>query len=303
MSGKTNRILMYGAGVIGSLYAVKFAEAGLDIALLARGNRLQTLRERGLQYHENGNIKRIDMKVIEKLEQDDRYDFIFVPVRYDQAESALLALKDNPSPNIVTMTNNSTGYSSWVNIVGERLLPAFPSAGGEMKNGVLYAQFGPRALQATTFGEINRQVTTRVKELEKLFRRAKIASTISKDITAFQITHAAWVTALNKSLYTEDGIMDQATAVSTTTVRSMALTIKAYLRSVEKAGIRITPSMLKLVLHCPDWLVEMVLRKLLNTKLAADVLLGGHASVVRPETQMLDRDFIDFLKRNNVSPG
>ena len=31
------RILIYGAGVIGSFYASRFAKAGLDVTILARG--------------------------------------------------------------------------------------------------------------------------------------------------------------------------------------------------------------------------------------------------------------------------
>ena len=37
------RILIYGAGVIGSLYAALFAEAGYDTNIYARGKRLETL--------------------------------------------------------------------------------------------------------------------------------------------------------------------------------------------------------------------------------------------------------------------
>ena len=37
------RILIYGAGVIGSLYAALFAEAGYDTNICARGKRLEAL--------------------------------------------------------------------------------------------------------------------------------------------------------------------------------------------------------------------------------------------------------------------
>lgn len=41
------RILIYGAGVIGSLYAALFAEAGYDTNIYARGKRLEALRNNG----------------------------------------------------------------------------------------------------------------------------------------------------------------------------------------------------------------------------------------------------------------
>ncbi|WP_260866719.1 ketopantoate reductase family protein [Paenibacillus sp. Y412MC10] len=154
MSARQDRILIFGAGVIGSMYAMKFIEAGFDVTLFAHSNRFISLSENGLQYKEKGSVKSIQVKVIDTLENDDIYDFIFVTVRYDRSESALLALKDNQSKNIVTMTSNSIGFSSWLDIVGDRLLPAFPGFGGQMKDGVLHARFLPKIIAATAFGEV-----------------------------------------------------------------------------------------------------------------------------------------------------
>ncbi|MFD7521973.1 ketopantoate reductase family protein [Paenibacillus chitinolyticus] len=174
MSAKQDRILIFGAGVIGSMYAIKLIEAGFDVTLFARSHRFKSLRENGLQYKEKGTVKSIQVNVINTLENDDVYDFIFVTVRYDRSESALLALKDNQSKNIVTMTNNSIGFSSWLDIVGDRLLPAFPGFGGQIKDGVLHARFPPKIIVATAFGEINGVVTERIENLSKLFKTAKL---------------------------------------------------------------------------------------------------------------------------------
>jgi 2-dehydropantoate 2-reductase len=42
------RILVYPAGVQGSLYGARLKEAGQDVAILARGKRLAELRARGV---------------------------------------------------------------------------------------------------------------------------------------------------------------------------------------------------------------------------------------------------------------
>ena len=44
------RLLIFGPGVIGSLYASLFAEAGFDTTVYARGARLETLKKKGLLY-------------------------------------------------------------------------------------------------------------------------------------------------------------------------------------------------------------------------------------------------------------
>jgi ketopantoate reductase len=42
------RILVFGAGVIGSVYAVKLLQAGHEVVMLARGRRLSDLQTHGL---------------------------------------------------------------------------------------------------------------------------------------------------------------------------------------------------------------------------------------------------------------
>ena len=51
------RILVLGAGVIGSVYAGKLLEAGHEVVLLARGSRLADLQSHGLLLEdaESGN--------------------------------------------------------------------------------------------------------------------------------------------------------------------------------------------------------------------------------------------------------
>jgi 2-dehydropantoate 2-reductase len=43
------RILVFGAGVIGSLYGALLAEAGYDVSVYARGRRLESLIRNGLR--------------------------------------------------------------------------------------------------------------------------------------------------------------------------------------------------------------------------------------------------------------
>ena len=65
------RILIYGAGVIGSLYGALLAEAGYDVSVYARGRRLKNLTRDGLQYKYKGKIKTAPIKVLSKTEPDD----------------------------------------------------------------------------------------------------------------------------------------------------------------------------------------------------------------------------------------
>ena len=147
------RVLIYGAGVIGSLYAALFSEAGVDTSVYARGARLETLRRSGLRYEKNGAVCTANVCVLDTLHLGDIYDFIFLTVRENQLHEALAQLRENQSPCVVTMVNSIENYDIWEQLCGNgRILPAFPGAGGGFENGVLHAALTPRFIQPTTFG-------------------------------------------------------------------------------------------------------------------------------------------------------
>ncbi|CAM4496177.1 2-dehydropantoate 2-reductase [Paenibacillus endophyticus] len=300
MSAKQVRILIFGAGVIGSMYAIKLIEAGYDVSLFAQSNRYKSLRENGLQYKEKGTVRSIQVNVIDTLENDDVYDFIFVTVRYDRSESALIALKDNQSKNIVTMTSNSIGFSSWLDIVGDRLLPAFPGFGGQIKDGVLHARFLPKVIAATAFGEINGVVTERIENLAKLFKRAKLPYVIKKDMQAYLITHSVSDIAMLSVLHSENKAIDKKTARTSKTARKITVTLKAYLRAVQKAGVSIDPPMLKMVFKFPNLFLDLFFMTWLRTKMVRDMMLPDYANNANNEIVQLSNDLMKFLSQNDA---
>ena len=64
------RILVYGAGNIGSLYAALLAESGQDVSILARGKRLADIREHGILLEDvvSGDLTTTRVKAVERLD-------------------------------------------------------------------------------------------------------------------------------------------------------------------------------------------------------------------------------------------
>ena len=91
----TMRILIFGAGVIGSLYGALLAEAGYDVSVYARGRRLESLTQDGLLYKSKGKIRKAPIKVLSKIQPGDRYDLVFLTVRENQLHTALEELRQN----------------------------------------------------------------------------------------------------------------------------------------------------------------------------------------------------------------
>lgn len=111
------KLLIYGAGVIGSLYGLLFQKAGFEVSIYARGKRYDVLSSKGLLYHENNNLRKTTIEVISKINDNDKYDYIFLAVRENQLYEALNELKYNSS-DIVTFVNSLDDYGKWENICG-----------------------------------------------------------------------------------------------------------------------------------------------------------------------------------------
>lgn len=296
-----NRILIFGAGVIGSAYAIKFIEAGFDVTMFARSDRFITLKEKGVQYNEKGEVKSIKVNVINTLENDDMYDFIFVTVRYEQSESALLALKDNQSKNIVTMMNNSFGFSSWQSIIGDKLLPAFPGIGGQIRDGILYARFPPKAVAGAMFGEVNGSVTERVKNIAKLFEAANLPYKINKNMKAYLITHSVSDIAMVGALHLDNKLVDEKIIRSRKTAHGITVTLKKYLSAIQEVGVTLEPSSYKIMLKCPSFILDFFFMIWLRTKMVRDMLVPEFADNANNEISKLSEDLLKFLKQNNVN--
>lgn len=192
------KILIFGTGVIGSLYGALLAEAGHEVSLYARGARLKSLQENGLRYRKNAQIRTAKARILSSLKKTDRYDFIILTVRENQLIQALEELKDNESPTIVTMVNSLDTYDKWEAVCGKgRILPAFPGAGGGFDGEVLDAALTPRFIQPTTIGKTD----GRERIFAALLRSAKIPVQIVEDMHTWQLCHLAMVVPIADAYY------------------------------------------------------------------------------------------------------
>jgi 2-dehydropantoate 2-reductase len=88
------RMLVLGAGVIGSVYAGKLLQAGHEVVLLARGPRLVDLQTHGLilEDAQSGNRSVLPVPSVSEPVADDPFDLVLVAVRAEQLMSTLPVL-------------------------------------------------------------------------------------------------------------------------------------------------------------------------------------------------------------------
>lgn len=301
--GNIVKILIYGAGVIGSIFAGKLAMSNHDITVLARGKRFVEIQQNGIIL-QNPNTKfkeTVSVKLVQTLEPTDSYDYIVVVVQGTQIEDILPILSKNISSNIVFVVNTAKGYERWVKGIGfERLMIGFPSAGGERKGGnVLYfiGHSFQRVFQTTTFGEYSGEKTARVTCLIKAFKQAGIPSVYCNNMDAWQKTHVALVTTIANALYgfnCDNVKLGQ----SYHDVKDMIIAIKEGRNVLKKCGINPTP--IKLCwFNLPSTILSISFSMFLKTELA-QTTMAKHCMVAKDEMIHLQKEFDELIKQSAI---
>ena len=285
------RILIFGAGVIGSLYAALLAETGYDVSVYARGRRLESMSQDGLLYKRKGKIRKAPVKVLSSLELDDCYDFILLAVRENQLHAALEKLRQNSSSTIVTMVNSLDTYDRWEAICGVgRIIPAFPGAGGGFDGDVLDAALTPRLIQPTTFGKTN----GREKELARILHGAKIPYQIVPDMHAWQLCHLAMVVPIADAYY--EAADPEHAGRDAALMRKTAKQIRDNLNVIAARKIRLSPEKMQAFRLLPVPLVGWILSLVFRSSFG-DRFMYRHSMKAPDEMRQLHEQFYHWLEQ------
>lgn len=301
--GNNTKILIYGAGAIGSIFAGMIAKVGYDVTVLARGIRLKELQQNGLILINSLSYKRLELKakVIDKLNTDDVYDYIIVVVQNTQIDAILPILSKNKSKNIVFVVNNPSGYQKWIDVVGyERIILGFPSAGGERKDGVVnyFIGKGPAKLfQATTFGELSGKKSERLIKLIKIFKKSGFSPNINNNMDAWQKTHIAVVLPIANALYRFDS-NNYKLAKSYSTIKKMVLATRECFNVLNSINIKVTPAKLNFY-YLPLFVIVPMFMLIMNTKIA-EFAMAKHTIIAKDEMEVLENQFRYLIKKSGV---
>jgi 2-dehydropantoate 2-reductase len=201
------KLLVYGAGVTGSLLAARLHEAGQDVSLLARGERLAALRRRGVQLAEEDSpaVRRIPVPVVEH--PAGGYDLTAVLVRTHQVDAVLESLAGLEG-DVLFLLSWAAGPEPLGAVIGPgRVLLGFPTAGGTMDGDVVRY----RATRLLTrlvpmpIGEPDGRATPRLERIVRAFRAAGINARAEPQMDAWLKTHAAFAVPLGQAVNAAGG--------------------------------------------------------------------------------------------------
>jgi 2-dehydropantoate 2-reductase len=285
------RILVYGAGVIGTLYGARLQQAGNEVVVVARGTRLQDVRASGLVIEDVGSGARETIPVgsIAELLPDDAYDLVIVPVRRDELSSVLEPLARSRATRVILFFgNNAQGADALTERLGsDRVVLGFPGAGGQLVHECVRYLMIPE--QRTTLGEIDGGSSQRIRRLAFVFKAAGFPVVISSDMQAWLKTHAAFVTSVAAAVYIARGDA-RAVASDDALLRLMVRAIRETFRTLRQTGAREVPWNLRL-LHelMPEWFAVRYWRKAFRGPLG-QFSFAAHSNAARDEMEQLAAD-------------
>ena len=295
-------ILVYGAGVLGSLYAARLHAAGHRMTILARGPRLAELRTHGIVLEEarTGVRSAYRVPVVGRLDPGDAYDLVIVLVRWDQVASVLPALAASaPTPTVLFMASTPRGGADWVEALGPgRVVLGFAGAGGLRIGRAVRYQILARWQQPTTIGEPGGTDTPRLRRIARALGEAGFPVATSPRMGAWLRTHVAWTLPLSTALYMAGGDAPRLARTRDALVL-LVRAVREDFRVLRAAGVPITPGSLHVFDRMPEPLLVAVLGRLLATP-TARIVIAGHANAARDEYRAIADDWLALARAAGI---
>ncbi len=192
------RILIIGAGAVGGYYGAKLTLGGEEVAFLARGAALESLRKRDLVVKSFRGDFHARVRVLEDLRGYDPPDLLILAVKSYDTGSAIEQVRSvvGPSTILLSFQNGVENEIKLAAAFGEdKVLGCVCYIGAEvLEPGVILHN----ARGTVSIGEMEGGQTPRLEAIVDAFRRARIDVQASPDIRKDLWVKLAWNTAFNQ---------------------------------------------------------------------------------------------------------
>ena len=211
--------------------------AGKDVTLLARGRWAEEIRKNGLQikdkFSPRVSVSRIP--VVTELGPDDRYDVIFVVLRYTQLDSILDTLRANRTKNIVFVGNNVRARALAASLPEKNVLFAFASSAGHREPD----RVASIDLKKITIGQLA-DAPSNEQLIGQIFEGTRYKVAYEPNMEDYLLCHAAFVLPVAFACYKTDGDLKKLKGSTAYLSRMLDANIEGY-RAIRNAGHEILP--------------------------------------------------------------
>lgn len=210
------KILIYGAGVIGSYIAHEICSCGHETTLLARGKRKEELDKNGLViYHQIQKKETVDHPAIaDHMDCSEAYDAVIAVMQHQQMKEILDELAAASARVIILVGNNPTAEEYYTYLKeritdGKKILFGFSNTAGRRENEkIICARFGAGEL---TVGELHSEPDENTKALLSKIFTGKYRLTYTANADAWLKNHAYCILPVAYLTYAHNCDLTQAT--------------------------------------------------------------------------------------------
>lgn len=178
------KIAVMGAGALGGYFGVRLAQAGHEVALIARGAHLKAIQERGLYlYSPKGDAHLTHMLATDDPAQVGPVDIILFMVKNGDVEKAGQALAPmlGPDTMVVTCQNGISAHERLGAVIGpERVVPGVARIPGEVTEPGVITHTA--SFDMLIFGETNGYESGRCAALAVTLKAAGTSPVVPKNI-------------------------------------------------------------------------------------------------------------------------
>ena len=286
------RILIIGAGVLGSNLAHSIKK-GNDVTILARNKTYENLKNNGLIIKHKLGKKSVDhFNVIDKLDENDIYDVIFVVSRFSSLDSIVKIIENNKSKNIVFVGNNMNA-EKYMNIKDKNILFAFFMAAGKKYDGYIDSICLNKIEIGRTDGkDISNEF------IKSIFKETKIKVTIENKMNDYLKTHACAVLPLVFASYKVDGNLKLLKKDKEYSLLIMDAIIEGY-DVLKKLGYEILPK--GEYENCVNKKEKCAfIYRFMFSNFIGKMCISDHAMSAREEFILLDNEFEKLKKKSKL---
>ena len=286
------RILIIGAGVLGSNLAHSIKK-GNDVTILARNKTYENLKNNGLIIKHKFGKKTVDhFNVIDKLDENDVYDCIFIVSRFSSLDSIVKIIEKNKSKNIVFVGNNMNA-EKYINIKDKNVLFAFFMAAGKKYDGYINSICLNKIEIGRTDGkDISNEF------IKSIFKETKIKVTIENKMNDYLKTHACAVLPLVFASYKVDGNLKLLKKDKEYSLLIMDAIIEGY-DVLKKLGYEILPK--GEYENCVNKKEKCAfIYRFMFSNFIGKMCISDHAMSAREEFILLDNEFEKLKKKSKI---
>jgi 2-dehydropantoate 2-reductase len=279
------RVLVVGAGLIGTVYAGRLAAAGHEVAILARGSRLDDLRRAGLRLRLwDGPEQRPDVAISSELPAG-QVDLVIIAVRREQAMAAADQVAQVSAGTVMLFGNFAGMTGDLAAALGAQTVVAgFPGVGGSIDGDA--ATYLLIKQQPTIAGTIRGGVAGPVESIAGALREAGLPTNVERDVEGWLASHAALVVPMAAAI-TGAGGSASALAGRGDLLRLMVRATRKTYQAQRRCGALVVNSNLRLLyLLMPEGFAIRYWSRALRGEFG-ELAFAAHTRHARAEMAML----------------